>query len=98
MYDFRWSSPSGAVPGAAFHCLDVPFVFDNLHEPGVQEAAGDAPPQSLADVMHGAWVRFVAAGDPGWARYTTPDRPVMLFGDESSVASDPLRTERLAWP
>jgi para-nitrobenzyl esterase len=97
VYDFRWSSSSGAIPGAAFHCLDVPFVFDNLHEPGVQEAAGDAPPQSLADVMHAAWTRFVADGDPGWARYTTQDRQVMLFGDQSSVASDPLRTERLAW-
>ena len=98
VYDFGWSSPSGAVPGQAFHCLDVPFAFDNLHEPGVREAAGDAPPAELASAVHGAWVRFVADGDPGWERYTTADRQVMLFGDESSVASDPMRLARLAWP
>jgi para-nitrobenzyl esterase len=96
VYDFRWSS-SGALPGLSFHCLDVPFVFDNLHEPGVREVAGDAPPQSLADAVHGAWVRFVADGNPGWDRYTTADRNIMLFGDESFTASDPMRLARLAW-
>ena len=98
VYDFRWSSPSGAVPGQAFHCLDVPFAFGNLHEPGVREAAGDAPPAELAAAMHGAWVRFVTDGDPGWDRYTTTGRPVMLFDEQSSVASDPVRLARLAWP
>jgi para-nitrobenzyl esterase len=97
VYDFRWSSPSGSVPGQAFHCLDVPFAFDNLHEPGVREAAGDAPPQSLADTIHGAWVRFVTDGDPGWARYTTQTRSTMLFGTRSEVREDPLKMERLAW-
>jgi para-nitrobenzyl esterase len=76
----------------------VPFAFDNLHEPGVSDAAGDAPPQSLADVIHGAWVRFVTDGDPGWARYTTGTRSAMLFGVPSELAEDPLETERLAWP
>jgi para-nitrobenzyl esterase len=98
-YDFRWSSVDGAVPGQAFHCLDVPFAFDNLHEPGVREAAGDAPPAALASAMHGAWVRFVADGDPGWSRYTVADRSTMLFDmPSSSVAPDPLAMERQAWP
>lgn len=97
-YDFRWSSPSGAIPGQAFHCLDVPFAFDNLHEPGVREAAGDGPPQALADAMHGAWTRFVTDGDPGWDRYTTGTRFVMLFDDPPAVASDPLATARQSWP
>jgi para-nitrobenzyl esterase len=98
VYDFRWSSPAGAIPGQAFHCLDVPFVFGNLHEPGVREAAGDGPPPDLAARMHGAWVRFVTDGDPGWDRYTVPERQVMLFGDQSAVAADPVRLARLAWP
>ena len=97
VYDFRWSSADGAIPGQAFHCLDVPFAFGNLHEPGVREAAGDAPPAELAAAMHGAWVRFVTDGDPGWDRYTTTDRRVMLFDEQSSVASDPVRLARLAW-
>ena len=97
-YDFRWSSRSGAFPGLSFHCLDVPFAFDNLGEPGVAGAAGGEPPQALADAMHRAWVRFVTDGDPGWARYTTATRSTMLFGDACLAESDPLSMERQAWP
>lgn len=108
VYDFRWSSADGAIPGQAFHCLDVPFAFDNLHEPGVREAAGGNPPPDLATAMHGAWVRFVASGDPGWAPYTTAPaatgsaataaRSTMLFAESSETRPDPLSTERRAWP
>ena len=96
-YDFRWTAPSGPSPGLAFHCLDVPFVFDTLSEPGVTEVAGPSPPSSLAGDMHGAWVRFVAGGDPGWDRYDTGSRPVMVFAEPSAVHEDPLQMERAAW-
>src|SRR5207248_2032065 len=65
-YDFRWAPSAGPLAGLAFHCLDVPFFFDALGEPGVTEAAGPAPPAALAADMHGALVRFVTGGDPGW--------------------------------
>ena len=96
-YDFRWAASTGSLTGLAFHCLDVPFVFDALAEPGVREAAGPAPPASLAAAMHGAWVRFVTDGDPGWARYQAGRRPVMVFAEPSAVYEDPLRMERAAW-
>jgi para-nitrobenzyl esterase len=96
-YDFRWAATAGSLPGLAFHCLDVPFVFDALGEPGVQEVAGPAPPASLAAAMHGAWVRFVTDGDPGWARYQAGGRPVMVFAEPSAVHEDPLQMERAAW-
>ena len=96
-YDFRWAASTGSLTGLAFHCLDVPFVFDALAEPGVREAAGPAPPASLAAAMHGAWVRFVTDGDPGWARYQAGRRPVMVFAEPSAVYEDPLRIERAAW-
>ena len=38
-YDFRWAPRTGPLAGLAFHCLDVPFFFDALGEPGVAEAA-----------------------------------------------------------
>ena len=63
-YDFRWASSAGVAHGLAFHCLDIPFAFDALGEPGVREVTGPAPPASLAADMHGAWVRFVTDGDP----------------------------------
>jgi para-nitrobenzyl esterase len=96
-YDFRWASSAGLLPGLAFHCLDLPFAFDALGEPGVREVTGPAPPASLAADMHGAWVRFVTHGDPGWERYQTGKRPVMVFAEPSTTHEDPLRTEREAW-
>ncbi len=96
-YDFRWATPVPPLAGLAFHCLDVPFVFDTLGEPGVREAAGPAAPASLAADMHGAWVRFVTEGDPGWERYDTGRRPVMVFAEPSAMHEDPLAAERTAW-
>jgi para-nitrobenzyl esterase len=96
-YDFRWTAPGGPLPGLAFHCLDVPFAFDNLGEPGVAEATGGAAPAELASAVHGAWVRFVTDGDPGWSRYDTGKREVMVFAAQSAVKEDPLRMEREAW-
>jgi para-nitrobenzyl esterase len=97
-YDFRWQAPGGPLAGLAFHCLDVPFVFDQLNAPGVAEAAGGPPPGPLAAAVHGAWTRFVTEADPGWPRYDTRSRPVMVFAAESAVQDDPLRLEREAWP
>ena len=58
VYDFRWESRAPGVHGAA-HCVDVPFGFDCLSAEGVVEAAGDAPPQALADAVHGDWLAVV---------------------------------------
>lgn len=75
-YAYRFTWRSGALGGrlGAAHAVDLPFVFDTLHTPGVAGADDallgvDGGDQELATRMHGAWVRFVAAGDPGWPRY-----------------------------
>lgn len=62
-YDFTWRS---AVSGLAEHCIDVPFLFDVLDAEGVERVLGHEPPAALADAVHGAWVRFLESGDPGW--------------------------------
>lgn len=64
-YSFAWH---GASPGYAGHCIDIPFVFDNLNAPGVGRLAGPRPPQELADEVHGALVSFAKHGTPGWAQ------------------------------
>lgn len=97
VYDFRWPSQTGALRGQSVHCLDIPFAFDGLGEPGVREIAGDAPPPALARDMHRAWAGFVRDGSPGWDRYDTVRRPVMIFGDRSGIQEDPLRLERETW-
>jgi para-nitrobenzyl esterase len=98
IYDFRWSAPGGPLPGLAYHCLDVPFAFDNLGEPGAAEATGGAAPAELASALHAALVGFVTGGDPGWGRYESGKRKVMVFAEQSGVQEDPLQLERKAWP
>ncbi len=74
VYEFDW--PSGVDGLGACHALEVPFVFDTLDHAGT--LTGPTPPQSLADDMHRAWIRFAATGDPGWPRYAA-DGAVQQF-------------------
>ncbi len=96
-YEFRWpSNPDRRL--RAYHCLDLPFSFDNLDAEGVDTAtAGATPPQQLADAMHGAFVSFIKTGEPGWPRFDLATRTTMLFDETSTVASDPLQFERTLW-
>jgi carboxylesterase type B len=97
VYEFGWQSPvMGGVLGAG-HCLDLPFVFDDLTASGVVEVAGDHPPQHLADAMHAAWVAFVTDLDPGWAPYSPERRATMVFDDTPHLDDDPLRAVRDTW-
>ena len=42
------------------------FGFDCLSHPYCDHTLRAAPPQTLADAVHGDWVRFILTGDPGW--------------------------------
>ncbi|MGH1525744.1 carboxylesterase/lipase family protein [Leifsonia sp. L25] len=86
-YRFAWTSPTF---GTAVHRLDVPFFFDCLHSERVGYIAGEQPPASLADDVHGAAVRFIATGDPGWPAYTAPERDVQVFDVPTTVVRDGL--------
>ena len=78
-YSFTWrSSALGGRLGAA-HAVDLPFAFDTLGTPGLAGADDallglEGGPQELADRMHGAWVRFVREGDPGWPAHPHAER------------------------
>ena len=43
--------------------------------------------------MHGALVRFVTDGAPGWEPHGAGRRPVMVFAEPSGVQEDPLEME-----
>lgn len=94
MYEFAWPSPVADL--AAAHAVELPFVFDTLTCSEAAALAGPHRPQSLADAMHGAWVRFAHTGDPGWAPWD-PTRPVMTFDHpHSTLVHAPRDAERLA--
>jgi carboxylesterase type B len=84
----------------ACHALEIAFVFDTLDMGAAQLAGpllGPAPPQSLADRMHAAWVGFATRGDPGWPKYTLDCRATMRFDTASGVVEDPRAMERELW-
>jgi len=96
-YEFQWRSPLGGSRLGAAHCLDIPFVFDNLDADDVRGLAGDKPPQPLADLMHAAWVSFIRDGTPGWPAHDLVERQTMLFDVESGPRPDPFAPERALW-
>ena len=96
VYEFLWPSPQFDGHLGACHALEVPFVFDNLDDPLNEPLMGTAPPQALADEMHGAWVSFVTTGSPGWAPYGA-QRTVRQFDAASVTVNDPGAAQRLVW-
>ncbi|WP_445397148.1 carboxylesterase/lipase family protein [Streptomyces sp. LE64] len=79
LYEFAW--PSG-VPGlGACHALELGFVFDTVDVPEAAQLTGAGAPRWLAREMHGAWVRFITHGDPGWPAWDAR-HPVRRFGPE----------------
>ena len=53
---------------------------------------------SLPAALHNAWGAFASAGDPGWAPYSAPARPAMIFAEGGpSVSPDPFAHVRDTW-
>jgi para-nitrobenzyl esterase len=95
VYEFAWSSNLPAL--GACHALELGFVFDTGEVLESRKLAGEGAPQSLADEMHAAWVRFAADGDPGWQRWDA-SHPVRIFGDgEPHTAYGPRDRELALW-
>jgi para-nitrobenzyl esterase len=88
-FEFRFAARL-PEPGArrAQHNSDLPFVFDNLAAERVAESIGEDPPQSLADEMHGAWVRFIEGSKEPWPRYEASAPRTMIFDAGSRLRDD----------
>lgn len=80
-YVFTWETPVMGGYAMAYHCSELPFVFNNI---ALSETAtgGSARAQKLADVMSKAWAEFARSGNPGWEAYTPDKGATMLFDDE----------------
>jgi para-nitrobenzyl esterase len=97
LYEFSWPSPQFGGRLGACHALELGFTFDTLEHEAHGALTGGVAPQELADAMHGAWVRFITDGDPGWAPYETQRRPVQDFGEQVRVVDDPRGDQRALW-
>ena len=101
VYRFEYYSPVREGRLKAMHCMEIPFVFDNLEAGKIYTGISPAA-QRLADRMSAAWVAFARTGNPNhrgipqWPAFNSTDRPTMVFGDDAKVVNDPGREERLA--
>jgi para-nitrobenzyl esterase len=101
MYRFAWYSPVGGGRLRAMHCMDIPFVFDNVD--ACKVITGDGRDrQPLADRMSAAWVAFARSGNPdhkglpAWQPFDPERRATMIFNTECRAVNDPYREERMA--
>jgi para-nitrobenzyl esterase len=94
VYLFTWQSP--VLDGAykAFHCMDLPFVFDNISRCEEMTGGGEAA-HLLADKMSTAWIQFARSGNPNhkglplWPAYTVKNGATMLFDNKCEVSNHP---------
>ena len=102
-YLFTWESPARRGAFGACHALEMPFVFGTLDAPTQDKFAGSGPEaEALATNMMDSWLAFARTGNPShpgvgtWPSVEAEVRPIMVFGRESGVESDPLSEERVA--
>ncbi|QIS16654.1 carboxylesterase family protein [Nocardia arthritidis] len=95
MYEFTWRSPQFEGQLGACHFLEVPFVFDQLGDRRLRWITGPNPPQQLADLVHGAWVRFAHTGRVHWPRYEPTRRTTMRLDVQPMVVDDPYPNRNL---
>ena len=90
LYLFKWQSP--VLDGAfkAFHCMDLPFVFDNIQRCEEMTGGGEEA-YALADKVSQAWINFARTGNPNhkglpaWPEYTPSNGAAMLFDNKCEV-------------
>ena len=94
LYQFDWQSPAGFE---SCHCLEIPFVFNNLAnwtDSPMLKGANPDESVALAAAMHGAWIAFARSGKPDharlppWPPYQREGRMTMRFDRVIGPVSD----------
>jgi para-nitrobenzyl esterase len=84
MYLFTWQSPIMDGKYKAFHCMELPFVFNNIAR--CEEMTGGAKDAyALAAKMSDAWINFARTGNPNhkglptWPKFDQAKTATMHF-------------------
>lgn len=90
MYLFTWQSPVFDGKYKAVHCIELPFVFDNI-ERGKNMTGGGKEAHALADKVSLAWISFAKTGDPNhsglpeWPSYNSTNTATMHLDNSCTV-------------
>ncbi len=90
MYLFTWQSPVFDGKYKALHCMELPFVFDNIALAN-QMTGGGQEAHDLAAKMSQSWINFAKTGNPNhadlpeWPVYNATNTATMYFDTSCGV-------------
>lgn len=90
MYLFTWQSPIMDGKYKAVHCMELPFVFNNIAR-CEEMTGGTKEAYILADKMSKAWIQFARTGNPNhkglptWPAYNADNTATMHFNNKCEV-------------
>jgi para-nitrobenzyl esterase len=100
-YYFTWQPPVRDGKLKSYHCIDIPFAFNNVEVAASMTGAGNDR-YALADEISGAFAEFARTGDPNhsgipaWSPFDARDRQTMVFNNDTRLEPDPHGAERKA--
>jgi carboxylesterase type B len=96
LYWFTWQTPILDGRPRAFHCSELPFVFDNTDRCAAM-TGGTAESRTLGAKAADVWIAFAKKGDPNHLGipkrpvFNAENGPVIIFDNKSEVKNDPDR-------
>ena len=90
MYLFTWQSPVMDGKYKAMHCMELPFVFNNVAR-CEEMTGGTKEAYTLAGKMSKAWIQFARTGNPNhkglptWPVYNSSNTATMHFDNKCDV-------------
>ena len=89
-YMFSYESQIMDGVGMAWHCAEIPYIFNNTQLADTPTGGGDAA-FALADKMSMAWINFARSGNPNharlpeWPAFSSENGATMIFDNTCEV-------------
>jgi para-nitrobenzyl esterase len=94
MFWFTWQTPVLDGRPRAFHCAELPFVFNNTDRAAAMTGGGPEA-RELGGRVSDVWIAFARKGDPNhpglpkWPAFTAKEGALMIFDNKCEVRMNP---------